>query len=386
MSLKIIMIHSGELNLSTGGGIHTFELFNLLSIKNKVICFASGSSENCNLTNIRYVPHVNIPGIRSLSYDLFLAVYLIYYCLFFKPDVIYVRKPGLIFSPALIAKFFGIIYIIEMNGLYKEDMLALHHNGVCTRLSNLIERLNYSLTDFFIAVTPEIKKGLSLYYGIPETKIEIIENGVNSSKFKIINRNEAIKLSGLKLSCRYVCFVGGLAPWHGVEYLIEASSLILNEVPDTRILIIGDGPMKYILREQVNNLGLSDYVIFTGNVPHEKIPFYINSSDICVAPFTVGRNTKTGLSPLKIYEYLACGKPVIASDLPGVRDIINKSHGGWLVEPQNARALGKAIVQILTYGNTHVAKPEELSKYIEDHYSWDLVAKKTEEIFNKMIR
>lgn len=383
MSLKIIMVHSGVLDINTGGGIHTFELFKNLCSRNKVICFASKPSKTTvGHPNLRYIPRFDIPGIRSISYDIFLVFYLAYYCLTFKPDVIYARKPGLGLSPALLAKIFRVPYIVELNGLKRDDMLALNPNSntFVVRIAEFVEKVNYVLAAAIVTVTPEIKNGLIVDYGIPETRINVIENGVNSDIFRPVDRNEAIKWLGLDQTYNYVCFVGGLAPWHGVEYLVEAAPLVLKEVPNTVFLIVGDGPMKDKLMSQVIDLKLSDHFIFTGNVPHAHIPYYICASDLCTAPFIPGRNTKTGLSPLKIYEYLACGKSVIASDLPGVKEIITESHGGTLVEPRDAEGLGQAIVRILTGGSAKIAKPDDLSKYITEHHSWAVVAKRTENV------
>lgn len=389
MDLKIIMAHSGDLNPNSGGGVHTFELFKNLCSRNKVICFASRSNDiKIEHPNLRYIPRFDIPGIRSISYDLSLMFYLVYYCLTFKPDVIYARKPALGLSPVLITKIFGLPYVVELNGLKKDDILALNPNSknIVVRMLDFVEWVNYSFANSIISVTPEIKNWLTLDYGIPETKIEIIENGVNSDIFRPIDKKEAVGQLDLDLNYRYVCFVGGLAPWHGVEYLIEAAPLVLKELPNIKFLIVGDGPMKDRLMGLVNNLKLSDHFIFTGNVPHAHIPYYIGSSDLCTAPFIPGRNTKTGLSPLKIYEYLACGKPVVASDLSGVREIVTESHGGILVEPRNAEDLGQAIIHILTSGHNTIAKPDELSKYISEHHSWASVAKRTENVLTNVVK
>ena len=134
----------------------------------------------------------------------------------------------------------------------------------------------------------------------------------------------------LEESEKYVCFVGNLAAWQGVEFLIYAAPLILEKCPDVRFLVVGDGAMKNKLLEITSELGLSDKIIFTGRVPYESVPLYINAADVCVAPFIKGRNAKIGLSALKTYEYLACGKPIVASSIPGVKDLIELSGGGYL--------------------------------------------------------
>jgi len=381
------MVHSGGLDVNTGGGVHTFELFKNLSYSNEVICFASKSSKTTiKHPNLRYIPCFDIQAIKSISYDFSLIFYLACYCLTFKPDFIYTRKPGLGLSPALLAKIFRVPYIVELNGLIRDDILALKPdcNTIIVTVADFVEKINYVLAAAIIAVTPEIKNGLIIDYGISETKINVIENGVNTDIFKLIDKKQAVERLGLDQNFNYVCFVGGLAPWHGVQYLIDAAPLVLKQVPNTKFLIVGDGPMKGELVEQVNNLKLSDSVIFTGRVPHVVIPYYISASDLCAAPFIPGRNTKTGLSPLKIYEYLACGKPVVASNLSGIKELITESYGGVLVEPQNAEEFGLAIVQLLMTDPKERPRPYLLSKYISKHHSWVKVAQRTENVL-KMI-
>ena len=157
---------------------------------------------------------------------------------------------------------------------------------------------------------------------------------------------------GLENSKKYVCFVGHLAAWQGVEFLIYASPLILEKCPDVRFLVVGDGAMKNKLLEITSELGLSDKFIFTGRVPYESVPLYINAADVCVAPFIKERNSKIGLSALKTYEYLACGKPIVASSIPGVKDLIDSSGGGISVTPENPTELAAAVIKLIFNENT----------------------------------
>src|SRR5690606_2863783 len=138
---------------------------------------------------------------------------------------------------------------------------------------------------------------------------------------------------GLELETPYVCFVGNLAPWQGVEYLVKAAPSILSRFPECHFLIVGDGVMKDNLLKLCRELGVEDKFIFTGVVAYDRVPLYINASDICAAPFILARNAKIGLSPLKLYEYMACGKTVVASNISGVSDVLEASGGGILVPP-----------------------------------------------------
>jgi glycosyltransferase involved in cell wall biosynthesis len=102
--------------------------------------------------------------------------------------------------------------------------------------------------------------------------------------------------------------VGNLAPWQGMEYLIQVAPSLTKRLPSIRFLIIGSGVLKEKFQAQVQSSGMSDRFIFTGMVDYEKIPLYINISDICLV---LKRRLASGYSPIKLFEYMACGKPVL---------------------------------------------------------------------------
>ncbi len=189
---------------------------------------------------------------------------------------------------------------------------------------------------------------------------------------------------GLNLdrSIHYVCFVGNLAPWQGVEYLIMASPLILKEVPNTRFLIIGDGVMKKKLVEMVKELNLDNNFIFTGAVDYELVPKYINASDVCVAP---KRPLKSGYSPLKLYEYIACGKPIVASRISGF-EILEQQKAGILVEPENPLELAKAVLKFLKDEKIREEMGKNGREYVVEYHSWEVVARRVAEVCEDAFR
>ena len=196
-------------------------------------------------------------------------------------------------------------------------------------------------------MTSGIKNGLINLYNIPSKKIVVINNGANTDLFYPIDSEASRAKLELEISKKYICFVGNLARWQGVEYLIEASPLILQRCPNLSFLVIGDGIMKSKLIQLTHKFGVFDNFIFTGSVPYDKVPLYINASNVCVAPFIMERNAKIGLSPLKLYEYMACEKPVVASAISGVSEVLELSKGGISVLPENSEAFADAIAVLL---------------------------------------
>lgn len=384
--MNIVMIHSGPLNPDSGGGIHTLELFENLTRRNNVKCFLAKSNlYKINNKNFIFIPFINFSALRLLSYNLVLFMHLLYYCKKTKQDIIYVRKNGINPASIIISKIFSIPLVFEVNGILIDDVKSLTKQRHLSlgRILYITELYEYRQSDKIVAVTDGIKNYILNNYKISEDKIVVVENGTNEKVFRPIRKDEAIEKLGLSKSHKYISFVGGLAPWHGVEYLILSVPQVIKEAKGIIFLIVGEGPEKDRLIRLVHDLDLSNHVIFVGRVKNDLVPYYINASEVCVAPFTIDRNVKIGISPLKIYEYLACGKLVITSDIPGVRDVINSSGGGVVVEAERPDILGEAIINIIS-GKYFPNSEGSIRDYILRNHTWSEVAKKIESIFESL--
>ena len=181
--------------------------------------------------------------------------------------------------------------------------------------------------------------------------------------------------------------MGNLAPWQGVEYLIRSAPLIIEEVPKTKFLIVGDGIMREKLESIVRELKLGEKFIFTGRVPYEKVPIFINISDVCVCPSPVNSYFRiSGGSSLKIFEYLACGKPVVTGNIRGDGDLVVNSGSGFAVMSEDYAELAGAIIKLLKNEKLRLQMGENGRKTIVKYHSWERIAKKIVEIFEKIIR
>jgi glycosyltransferase involved in cell wall biosynthesis len=388
---NIFLVYYGSFNTKSGSNVHILELLGNLKKYTNIVLFAPGQkSANRSLAGIKYVPVIDNKYLVQPSYEFMLSFYLLYSCITKRPDVLYLRQNSFPFFPIILCKILKIPSIVEVNGLVLDELKVNPDSKsfayrVFSYLALSSEKLNYRYCDRIVSVTDKLKDELVRLYSVPQEKIFVINNGANTDLFKPMDQKQIKAKIGLEESKRYVCFVGHLAGWQGVEFLIHASPLILEKCPDVRFLVVGDGVMKDRLIEVASKLRLSDRFIFTGRVPYESVPLYINASEICVAPFIMERNSKIGLSALKTYEYLACGKPIVASSIPGVKDLIESSGGGISVTPENPKELAAAVVKLISDKDTRTLMGEKGRKYILKNHSWNGVARKILDICNEII-
>jgi glycosyltransferase involved in cell wall biosynthesis len=392
--MRLFIIYGRQLDLFNGSNVHAIEVFNNLQNLGVDTFLFSKSSKAGNLKkreNIIEIPstHFDFPFANYLNiiiYQISLLTHLIYYSIKLRPDLFYTRLAGNSIAPAIVSSLLRISQVGEINGITIDEMEIQGASRFKMKLAQFLENINFATCKKLVAVTDGVKQRLVDLYAIPEFQIVVINNGANTKLFSPMDRNKAKSELKLDNSLQYVCFVGNLIYWQGVEYLIKASPLILKKYPNTRFLVVGDGVMKEELMQLADDLGSLDKVLFVGRVPYEKVPVYINASDICVAPFIRERNSKIGLSALKTYEYLACGKPLVASRIPGVKELIESSGGGISVRPEDPEELSTAVIKLLPDENTRNQMGKKGRKYIIENHSWESVARKVRDICKQAIK
>lgn len=290
-----------------------------------------------------------------------------------KPDWIYFRT-GFSVLPILLARLIRAKILLEFNGdsigeaLSKEGRLTL-------RLECLkqIEGFNARHADIIIALTEGLKLVLINRYRVNPEKIMVIPSGTNTDLFHPLDRSECRRKTGLPTDSFVVSFLGVLYKHQGVQILAQAASQLIQQKPDVHFLIGGDGPYRKDLEHTVEKLGLNSCFRFLGNVPYEEAPIIIGAGDVCVAPFL---KTRGETSPLKIFDYLACGRPVIASDLSCLRWVTDSSGAVLLVPPEDPMALAGAILNLLEDKQRRIKMAEKGRAWVQS-YSWREIAKQT---------
>jgi glycosyltransferase involved in cell wall biosynthesis len=296
-----------------------------------------------------------------------------------QPTVVYTRATFLDWLAILpLRTRFRFSYTAEINGIR-----SLETTGGRTRqwLISWQEKLSLKLCDKVVAVTPELNTWAAQHTDLPSDKIQVISNGVDTDLFQPMSVSDAKSQLGLDTECRYVTFVGSLKPWHDIETMLRAFHHIQVELRDkVHLLVVGDGPDKEKMQDLGRYLGLDRSLKWIGLVESKKVPLYINAGDLGLAPFTARRNRQTGISPIKIYEYMSCGRPFVATYTGTQFDKdFGDSRYGKLVPLGNPPAFADAVVQLMRDPEERVRLGHQARQKALQQYSWVSIAKCTEE-------
>ena len=224
-------------------------------------------------------------------------------------------------------------------------------------------RLQLKLADKILAYTKNI---------IPKEfhdKVVLTHAGVDA-KFKPVDAGEVREKYGLE-GKKVVVYVGEMSEWHGADMLLDIAERLKEGV---KFLLLGKQLEK--LREDVEEKGVADKFVFVGFVKHEEMPKFISAADVGIAPYKPSEEMKKHgfyFSPIKIFEYMACGKPVVASDLEIIRDIISANRCGLLAKPGNAEDFASKIEVLLRDEKMRERMGKNGRKAVLK-YTWDSVA------------
>jgi len=328
------------------------------------------------------IPTLNIRYLRAICYYLISFIVSFIFCCKKKPDMIYMRMMS---SPLnlVLARFKRIPVIVEINDdpfinyNYREEL------PLKLKISAIFNGINFGGCDKIHVITDGLRDKILRFYKIPVEKIEVIPSGANTSLFRPMLQKECQEYLNLPIDRKYIGFVGTLLRRQGVDTLIKSAPEIIRENNKVRFLIIGEGAMKNTWIEKVQQTGYSEYFMFTGQVPYTEAPKYINAMDICVAPFIAERGET---SPAKVFDYLSCGRPVVASDIPSVRKFFEKSGGVLFTPPDDPGSLACNILGLLDNENLSKSMGERGRAFITKKYDREIVARKIIEMSQKLIK
>ncbi len=292
-------------------------------------------------------------------------------------DVIHTHTP---FSMGILAywsaKLFDIPYIGTHHTMYEyyRHYLPLVIRPPLSLTKKLIRDWCLRL-DRVIAPTWEIKRVL-VEYGVPENHIEVIPTGIDTEKFETPPSRSLREELGIG-DKKILLYVGRLGKEKNIDFLLRVFKRL--EDPDVVLVIIGDGPEREHLEEIVEELGLEDRVAFTGGMPREEVIDAYKCADV----FVFASYTET--QGLVILEAMAAGLPVVALGKMGVKDLLERSGGGIMIEELDEKEFAEAIEKVLSDPELRERLSRAGRKFVKENFSIRRTVEKMVKLYEEML-
>jgi glycosyltransferase involved in cell wall biosynthesis len=274
----------------------------------------------------------------ELLYNLFLPFRLLP-TLWRQPDaVLYERHAYFMFMGVLLGKWLKRPVVLEVNELAG---FTRARGLIMERLARTIDAWVFSRADHILCVSRVLADEVQ-QRGAGSESVHVLPNAIDPNRFRSPLLEPSLR-SRLSLESSIVIgHVGLFHRWDRLDVLIEAVHSIRGQHPETRVLLVGDGPEMENLKRTAFRLGMESAVIFSGPVSRDDVPAYIDAMDICVLP-----NSNAFGSPIALFEFMAMGKPCVVPDLGPMRDVIDDYVTGIMFPHADYNVMEKALLRLV---------------------------------------
>jgi len=279
-------------------------------------------------------------------------------------------------------KRYGYKTLFEVNGLPSIE-LKYHYPGLDSELLTKIKEQEIAtlhLSDAIICPS-NVTRDYIASLGLNPKLITVIPNGVSPSDFS------ASPLPSRGGRVPTLLYIGTLADWQGLEVIVKGLPKILEQRA-VRLHIVGRGRSRQRKRlmKQIRKLGVEGSVILSPGIPHHEIPEIISQSDICVAPLGFNdRNVTQGACPIKVLEYMAGGRPLLASNIPIVRELVREDVDALLFSPDDADDLARQALSLLDDFDLSQHLAASASERVLTKFTWHESQKKLLKVYQKLL-
>lgn len=251
----------------------------------------------------------------------------------FRPDLLYKRHARHDIGALVAARRAGVPSVLEVNCLFTGSGYRQFEPMVLEGVARSLERRALRMATLAIVVSSPLAAQVAELSGV---RALLTPNGADPERFDPANVAAGTIRARYRLGRGLVIgWTGVLREWHGLELLLDA----VARLPEAHLLIVGDGPARDALAHRATALGMADRLTVTGRVGHAEVPEHVRDMDIAVVA-----SDRTGVaSPMKLLEYMAMGRAVVAPSLPNVTDVVTHGENGWLFPPDDAAGLHEAL-------------------------------------------
>jgi len=308
-------------------------------------------------------PKKNLQRIGNTLFLLYASIRIIN---LFKENVNLIRAYGLPASlPAVLVKRIIPRMRLIMSYHYEWSTQRFQHNRLLFTVAQLLESAVFKAADLIIVLNPRLERCVTAR-GIDQGKVKVVPNWVDTSRFNPREDGSTIR-EAYSLKKIVLLYVGRLHPVKNLEIAVGAVSKLVEVNPNLSFLIVGEGPQKQKLQELALELKISEHVVFAGTIAHQELPKFYAAANIFIIP-----SIEEG-QPKAVLEALASGKPIVATSVPGLKELIIGGENGILVPLNDSDALADAVKAILSSRTLSERLSENAREYALNHFSREAI-------------
>lgn len=370
------------------GGVATYfneisKAFQKNGIETLIVSSGEVDKSNYNKTiNIRYSKlFSNLPEVLNLYYNFKVIKKIKSIIKTHKPDFIYLQHHDFqLYTYLLNSRIPFFLHVDGFQGWVKKNWGKLY----LSKIHNIIEKLELNFADHLF-VPSSILKSFLLEQNL-NNNIEVVPNGVDPDFFTPDKDGTYIR-EKFGLQDNFVCgFAGTFGNWHGVDTIAESINQIVEQIPNAKVFLIGDGPLRPDIERIIDASNSRDNVIITGMIEFAEMPNYMAACDVLLTPCKNNDDNSAFFnSPLKLYEYMAMEKPIVASFIGQQAEVIEDKVNGVAINANDVSDLVRGIKFV--YDNPEIAKSmsKQARKDAIEKYSWEIHVKKIIKIYEDIM-
>ena len=336
-----------------------------------------GAGEDTNITATlkRLIPGA-VYELLELTYTVIAYRRLREAYLRHKPDVLYERYNLHLLAGVWLHARQGVPFLLEVNAPLVHERSRF--GGLALRrLATWAENSAWRAADYVLPVTDQLADFVRRA-GVAEDRIRIIPNGINPDRFAIGDDAPARRELGLENKV-VLGFTGYMRSWHGLSWVVDMIADLKRD--DLHLLLVGDGPARPELEALARERGVSDHLTFLGVIARDRIGHYVSAFDVALQPQAVPY-----ASPLKLFEYMALGRAIVAPDQANIREVLTDGENALLFDPKDAGGFRDAVLKLCEDQALRQSLGAAARQTIEDRdMTWDGNARRVAELADGLV-
>lgn len=304
-------------------------------------------------------------------------------------DLIHERFNLFALGGAWASRKLGVPFVLEVNAdlLEQRRFKGTPERGLRRAYAVWATRSCFRAAATIVCISEGLRDHLLRRWNLEPGKLAVLPCAADVDAFGPSHDPEQVRRSLGLTSEPVVIWVGGFYPWHDLNLLLESFHRVLQRKPGARLVLVGDGPTRPAIARRVGQNGLRHAVIMTGAIPHGSVPELLSIADVAVAPAApLPANLGGTGAPLKLFEYMAAGKAIVATRLDQATEVIRDGHDGRLVQAGDAGGFAEAMLALLNDAEARARLGRNARRHAVEQHSWETYTRRLEDIYRDALR